>query len=44
MPGDMDNLLILPGVGRKTANVILSVVFDRPAYGVDTHVFRVAGA
>ena len=42
VPGDMDNLLTLPGVGRKTANVILSVVFDRPAMAVDTHVFRVA--
>lgn len=42
VPGDMENLLTLPGVGRKTANVILSVVFDRPAMAVDTHVFRVA--
>jgi endonuclease-3 len=32
----------LPGVGRKTANVIVSVVFDAPAIAVDTHVFRVA--
>ena len=42
VPADMDSLLSLPGVGRKTANVILSVVFDRPAMAVDTHVLRVA--
>lgn len=42
VPGDIDKLLEIPGVGRKTANVILSVVFDRPAMAVDTHVFRVA--
>lgn len=42
VPEDMDELLALPGVGRKTANVILSVIFNRPAMAVDTHVFRVA--
>lgn len=42
VPADMDSLLSLPGVGRKTANVILSVVFGRAAMAVDTHVFRVA--
>ena len=42
VPSDMDELLKLPGVGRKTANVILSVVFDRAAMAVDTHVFRVS--
>lgn len=42
VPGDMDSLLDLPGVGRKTANVILSVIYNRPAMAVDTHVFRVA--
>jgi endonuclease-3 len=42
VPGNMDNLQKLPGVGRKTANVITSVVFDAPAIAVDTHVFRVA--
>lgn len=42
VPSTMDELLTLPGVGRKTANVILSVVFDLPAMAVDTHVFRVA--
>ena len=42
VPDDIDALMSLPGVGRKTANVILSVVLDRPAMAVDTHVFRVA--
>ena len=42
IPGDVDELQKLPGVGRKTANVIASVVFDAPAIAVDTHVFRVA--
>ena len=42
VPDDFDALLSLPGVGRKTANVILSVVYNRPAMAVDTHVFRVA--
>ena len=42
VPDNIDDLLEIPGVGRKTANVILSVVFDRPAMAVDTHVFRVA--
>ena len=42
VPNDMDSLLSLPGVGRKTANVILAVAFDKPAMAVDTHVFRVA--
>lgn len=42
VPSDIDSLMELPGVGRKTANVILSVVYDRPAMAVDTHVFRVA--
>lgn len=42
MPTDIDNLMKLPGVGRKTANVILSVIFDRPTMAVDTHVFRVS--
>jgi len=38
----LEALTSLPGVGRKTANVILSVIFDKPAMAVDTHVFRVA--
>jgi endonuclease-3 len=42
VPSDIDELQRLPGVGRKTANVIASVVFDKPAMAVDTHVFRVA--
>ncbi len=42
VPDTMDELLTLPGVGRKTANVMLSVAFDKPAIAVDTHVFRVA--
>ncbi|MCE1200054.1 MAG: endonuclease III, partial [Marinilabiliales bacterium] len=42
VPEEMDDLLELPGVGRKTANVILSVVFNKPAMAVDTHVFRVS--
>ncbi|MDP9046501.1 MAG: endonuclease III, partial [Bacteroidota bacterium] len=43
VPSDLDDLQKMPGVGRKTANVIASVVFDAPAIAVDTHVFRVAG-
>lgn len=42
VPSDIDQLMELPGVGRKTANVILAVVYDRPTMAVDTHVFRVA--
>jgi endonuclease-3 len=42
VPDTFDELITLPGVGRKTANVILSVVFDLPAMAVDTHVFRLA--
>jgi len=42
VPDTLEELQKLPGVGRKTANVILSVVFQKPAMAVDTHVFRVA--
>lgn len=42
VPSDIDELQKLPGVGRKTANVIASVVFNKPAMAVDTHVFRVS--
>lgn len=42
MPTDIDNLMKLPGVGRKTANVMLSVVWNKAAMAVDTHVFRVS--
>jgi endonuclease-3 len=38
----VDELLKLPGVGRKTAHVTASVVLDKPAMAVDTHVFRVS--
>lgn len=42
VPSDIDDLQKMPGVGRKTANVIASVVYNKPAMAVDTHVFRVA--
>ncbi|MHC1707620.1 MAG: endonuclease III [Bacteroidales bacterium] len=42
VPEDVDKLQSLPGVGRKTANVVASVVFNKPAMAVDTHVFRVS--
>ncbi len=42
VPGNIDELQKLPGVGRKTANVISSVIFNQPAMAVDTHVFRVS--
>lgn len=42
MPTDIDNLMKLPGVGRKTANVMLAVVWNKSAMAVDTHVFRVS--
>ncbi len=42
VPDNLDDLLSLPGVGRKTANVILAVAYDEPAMAVDTHVFRVS--
>ena len=42
VPDDVDKLQTLPGVGRKTANVVASVVFNKPAMAVDTHVFRVS--
>ena len=42
IPSEMDDLLKIPGVGRKTANVVLSVVFAKAAMAVDTHVFRVS--
>lgn len=42
VPGNFEQLLTLPGVGRKTANVVLSQLFNTPAIAVDTHVFRVA--
>lgn len=42
IPSDINDLQKLPGVGRKTANVIASVVYNKPAMAVDTHVFRVS--
>ena len=42
IPGTMDELTALPGVGRKTANVVLANAFHVPALAVDTHVFRVS--
>ena len=42
VPSDIDDLMRMPGVGRKTANVIASIVYDQPVIAVDTHVFRVA--
>jgi endonuclease-3 len=42
IPGEVDELIKLPGVGRKTANVIASVIFEKPTMAVDTHVFRVS--
>lgn len=42
IPSDIDSLMSLPGVGRKTANVVASIIYDKPVIAVDTHVFRVA--
>jgi endonuclease-3 len=42
VPMTVDELMLLPGVGRKTANVITSVIDDQPNMAVDTHVFRVS--
>jgi len=41
VPGDRDVLTTLPGVGRKTANVVLNIAFGQPTMAVDTHIFRV---
>lgn len=42
VPSEIEDLVKLPGVGRKTANVVASVVYEKPAMAVDTHVFRVS--
>jgi len=42
IPGSYDDLIRLPGVGRKTANVVLSVWFGVPRFAVDTHVERIS--
>ena len=41
VPNKFEELILLPGVGRKTANVVLNAVFNKPTIAVDTHVFRV---
>lgn len=42
VPGTIEELQLMPGVGRKTANVIASVIYNQPAMAVDTHVFRIS--
>ncbi len=42
VPADRDQLMTLPGVGRKTANVVLNMAFGHPTMAVDTHIFRVS--
>ena len=42
VPGQVEQLMTLPGVGRKTANVVASIIFDEPVIAVDTHVYRVS--
>ena len=42
LPSDIDELQKIPGIGRKTANVLASVIFNQPVLAVDTHVFRVS--
>ena len=42
IPNNFEDLINLPGVGRKTANVVLNAVFNKPTIAVDTHVFRVS--
>ena len=42
VPNNLEDMQKLPGVGRKTANVMMAVAFDKPAMPVDTHVFRVS--
>lgn len=42
VPSDIDSLMSLQGIGRKSANVIASIIYDKPVIAVDTHVFRVA--
>jgi endonuclease-3 len=42
VPDNFEDLINLPGVGRKTANVVLNAAFNKPTIGVDTHVFRVS--
>lgn len=42
IPEEIDELMSLPGAGRKTANVVASILYDKPVIAVDTHVFRVS--
>jgi len=42
VPSDIESLMSLPGVGRKSANVVASIIYNEPVIAVDTHVFRVA--
>jgi endonuclease-3 len=42
VPATREDLMALPGVGRKTANVVLNIVFEQPTMAVDTHIFRVS--
>ena len=42
IPSDIDELMKIPGVGHKTANVVASIIYDKPVIAVDTHVFRVS--
>ena len=42
IPNNFEGLILLPGVGRKTANVVLNAAFNKPTVAVDTHVFRVS--
>ncbi len=42
VPADRDALVLLPGVGRKTANVVLNIAFGQPTMAVDTHIFRIS--
>ena len=42
IPVEIDDIMSLPGAGRKTANVVASVLYDKPVIAVDTHVFRVS--
>ena len=41
-PSSLDEMLALPGIGRKSANLVLALAFSRPAIAVDTHVFRIS--
>lgn len=42
IPSDIDALMTLPGVGRKTANVVAAIIYNKPVIAVDTHIFRVS--